>query len=114
MIDRHLRLLPWTSFGALTLAVVDVPLHVWSSHSMRDILMSPGMREVVILWLVPSVIVLFHVGLNRSLSDVEKRQWRRYLAVGGCLIALVYLCSADKRIPAGTIGDTRLADTTSD
>jgi hypothetical protein len=97
--DRLFRLLPWAPCAILGIAIVDFPLRA-SSASVTSVLLSPGIREVVVLWIVPTIIVLLHLAWTKALSGEEKRQWRRHLLVGGWGVALIYLCSADKRIPA--------------
>jgi hypothetical protein len=62
----------------------------------------PGIREAIVLWIVPSLVVLLHLAWTSALSAEEKRQWRRYFLVGGWAVALIYLCSEDKRIPSAT------------
>jgi hypothetical protein len=64
------------------------------------VLLGLGMPELVFLWLVANLIALIHLGVSGSLSVAEKREWRRYLLVGGCPAPLIYLCSADRHLPA--------------
>ena len=77
------------------------------ARSLVDALSTLGVRELLILWLVPSLAALLHLGLDRSLSDLEKREWRRYFLLGGCAAALIYLCSADRHLPPDPSGERR-------
>ncbi len=104
MTDRLFRLLPWAPCGALGIALLELPVHLLSDRPLTAFLVAPGMRELVIFWLVPTFVVLLHLGFTRSLSTVEKCLWRRSLLVGGCGVALIYLCSADRRMPPDPTG----------
>ena len=79
MSDRLFRLLPWAP--------------------CLLVLLSGGVQQIVVLWLLPSALVLFHLAWNDSLSDLERRQWRRELLVGGWGVALIYLCAEDRHLP---------------
>jgi hypothetical protein len=94
VFDRLFRLLPWAPCLVIALTVRFSP-----SATIAGILLSPGVREMVFLWLLPSAVVLFDLGRNDSLSDRERRQWRRHLLVDGWGVALIYLCAEDRHLP---------------
>jgi hypothetical protein len=79
--------------------LVALTILVSPSPTITSVLLSAGVREIVVIWLVPAVVVFFHLGRNDALSDLERRQWRRQLLVGGWAVALIYLCSEDRRLP---------------
>ena len=103
MTDRLFRFLPWAPFvlPCVTLGSKLASVFVGKSASLAawDVLTSLGMPELLLLWLVANLIVIIHLGADEPLSLAEKREWRRYLLVGGCPAPLIYLCSADRHLP---------------
>jgi hypothetical protein len=73
------------------------PLLAWAPFGMP--LLGFGIREIVIFWAIPTLVVLVHLPWNSTLSDLERRQWRRSLLIGGWGVALIYLCSQDRHFP---------------
>jgi hypothetical protein len=104
MTNRLFRLLPWAPLvlPCVTLGSSLASLLVGTRLSLAgsDVLLGLGMPELVFLWLVANLIALIHLGASGSLSVAEKREWRKYLLVGGCPAPLIYLCSADRHLPA--------------
>jgi hypothetical protein len=103
MTDRLFRFLPWAPFvlPCVTLGPKLASLFVGSSATLAasDVLKSLGVPELLLFWLLANLIVIVHLSANGSLSLAEKREWRRYLLVGGCPAPLIYLCSADRHLP---------------
>jgi hypothetical protein len=103
MTDRLFRFLPWAPFvlPCVTLGSKLAALLVGGRAYLgaSDVLTSLGMPELLLFWLVANLIVVVHLAANGPLSVAEKREWRRYLLVGGCPAPLIYVCSADRHLP---------------
>ena len=83
MTDRLFRCIPWAHWLMLPLALLEASV----------------MQGFIAFWVVPTVIAVVHVARNKSLSDADKRSWRRSLVVGGWAVGLIYLCSSDRSLP---------------
>jgi hypothetical protein len=94
MTDRLFRCLPWAHGLPLVLTLIQAPVLPFD-----ELVRAPGMREILVFWVAPSLIAFVHIALNRSLSDADRRSWRRSLVVGGWAVGLIYLCSSDRSLP---------------
>ena len=94
MTDRLFRCFPWAHGLVLPFSLIEAPV---LSHG--ELLRSPGVQGLIAFWLLPSVIAFVHIAMNKSLSDADKRSWRRSLVVGGWAVGLIYLCSSDRSLP---------------
>jgi hypothetical protein len=108
MTDRLFALLPWAPLlipcGTLGWNALLVFFGGGAAPSMPHALVSVGMPELLILWLVPSALAVLHLRIDTSLSVGDKRVWRRHLLWGGPPVGLIYLCSSDRHIPSGPGG----------